>query len=82
MAEDEAEAIQAAQPTPQLPQLAFQSKEDAIQHRMSSAQRTNQDQDNENGEVNDESEQPELEMNAIDPEHAEGFSFESNNERI
>ena len=82
MAEDEAEAIQAAQPTPQLPQLAFQSKEDAIQHRMSAAQRANQDQDIENEEVNDESKQPELEMNAVDPEHAEGFSFDSNNERI
>jgi len=79
VAEDEAQAIQAAQPTPQ---LAFQSKEVAIQHRMSSALRTNQDQDIENGAVNNESEPPELEMNDVDPERAEGFSFDANNERI
>jgi len=97
VADDEAAAFkEAAQPQPQ---LAFQTKEDALQHRMSANERginSNQQQNLEEDENNlaareleessdeekmtEESEQPE--MNAVEPERAEGFSFQSNNERI
>ncbi|OFZ25173.1 MAG: hypothetical protein A2381_12080 [Bdellovibrionales bacterium RIFOXYB1_FULL_37_110] len=95
IAEDEARAIEAAQP---VQPLAFQTKEEAIRHRtlVSQTNNRNQEEDNDMPESESESdksdeaneqteaqlEKSEVEMDAVEPEHAAGFSFKANNERI